>query len=130
MKKNKNSGFTLLEVILSIATISLVSVFILEMFVVSNRVNKKASDIDNANMICLNAVESFKSGDTPGAYFYEESYDAGWNATGAVSPEKAFILTVNVSSGEPDIYGIDASVKKTDGEEVASLSALKYFAPE
>ena len=125
--RKHNGGFTLLEVILSIAVVSLISVFILEMFVVSNRVNKKAFEIDNANIICMEAVESFKNGRTNEIKNYEKYFDREWN------PADLFInaeytLIVTVSSHETDIYNVHTSVLRANGEEVASIAASKYFA--
>jgi prepilin-type N-terminal cleavage/methylation domain-containing protein len=53
-------GFTLLEIILSIGILALISGFILEMFIVSANVNKKAKDMDMALNYSMNSIEVFK----------------------------------------------------------------------
>ena len=122
------SGFTLLEVIISVAVLALVSVFILQMFVVSDRVNKKAKNIDQANMICMDAIERFKNA-APRAIngHTEVYYDSGWNI--ADTAEAAFILTVEIHGGYDGLHYIDTRVAGIDdAEELASINASRYFA--
>jgi len=126
--KNKlNGGFTLLEVILSIAVVSLISVFILEMFVVSNRVNKKAFEIDNANIICMEAVESFKNGRLSDGKSYDKYFDSQWKSVNLITHAE-YTLKVTVYPGETDIYNVNAIMLRSNGEEIASIDATKYFA--
>ena len=129
MAKNTR-GFTLLEVVVSITVLALTSVFILQMFVVSDNVNKKARDIDNANMVCMAAVESFKNGTQPYGAFgeYEEFYyDGNWDITGL---DAAYMMRVFVSRGDADIYNIETYVYACGPDntaELASISATRYF---
>ena len=58
--KNEN-GFSLLEVILSIGTLSILSVFILQMFLVSSRANLKAKNMDYSSNFAINIIETYKS---------------------------------------------------------------------
>ncbi|MDR3239371.1 MAG: prepilin-type N-terminal cleavage/methylation domain-containing protein [Clostridiales bacterium] len=53
-------GFSLLEVIISIATIAVISGFILQMFIVSARLNQRARDLDMGASLAVNAVETVK----------------------------------------------------------------------
>ena len=127
--KTALNGFTLLEAIIAIATISFVSIFILQMFVVSSRVNKRAQDIDRANIICMGAVEAFKSGTEPiGRMNYEEYFDKDWNGTIDLNRAE-YVLNVSILP-DSDIYYITAKVSYIgeNGEELASLRASKYFA--
>ena len=126
MSGKSEKGFTLLEVIMSVAVVSIVSVFILEMFVVSGRVNKKAFETDNASMICMGTVEAFKSGTAPDGGYREAYYDGDWK-TAAAAADAEYILKITVFNEETDIYGIDAVVTRAGGDEVASLKATKYF---
>ena len=64
-------GFTLLEVIISIAVLALISGFILQMFVSSATANKRAKDMDIASMKSINVLELFGAADS-----YSEFVDA------------------------------------------------------
>lgn len=57
-------GFSLLEIIISIAFLASLSGFILQMFLVSNDLNQKAKDLDKASTIAMNYIELFKSYDS------------------------------------------------------------------
>ena len=142
MYKNKKGfilGFTLLEAIIAIASISLVSVFIMQMFVVSSRVNKRAQDIDRANMVSMGVIEEFKSRSGPigprGDY-YEEYFDNNWDPTNDVNMA-AYTLQVSVYSGSAGIFYIQTRVTaagnnnmgntNNTNEELVNLRASKYF---
>jgi prepilin-type N-terminal cleavage/methylation domain-containing protein len=58
MKTEK--GFSLLEVIISIATLSIISGFILQMFIVSSQLNHRAKDLDIGASLAINSIERFK----------------------------------------------------------------------
>lgn len=59
MKKNK--GFTLIEVIISIAIISIVGFSVMNMFNTSTKVNGNAKELDYANLKATNTVEKIKN---------------------------------------------------------------------
>jgi len=65
MKKSNQEGFTLVEVIISIAVLSIVSVFILQMFVTSTQLNDNARDVDKVNMWTSTLMETFHLQDDP-----------------------------------------------------------------
>lgn len=58
--KNGNQGFTLIEVIVAIAIISLVSGGLITMFSTSAKVNRRAKEIDMANLIAVSDTEKIK----------------------------------------------------------------------
>ncbi len=108
---NNNSGFTLIEVIISIAVISMVSVTLLQMFSVSARVNREAYDMDTAKSICVETSEKYKIDPTSSSKFlasfdateevmgeryyeryYRKYYDESWSD--AVTPGEAFKLEI------------------------------------
>lgn len=76
-KNKENNGFTLVEVIVSIALLATLSVVLLQMFTVSSRTNRSAYELDTANAICVKAAEVYKGDPRDGA-------DSG---TYLVSPE-------------------------------------------
>ncbi len=58
---NKKDGFTLVEVIISIAVLSLISVIVLRLFVLSNEVSEKVRIEDVAGVYASNVLEICKS---------------------------------------------------------------------
>lgn len=70
-------GFTLVEVIISIAVLSLICAIVLRLFVLSNDVSKQARISDLATVYAMNAVELCKSTQSPadvfGDVFFEGS---------------------------------------------------------
>lgn len=67
-------GFSLLEVIISIAALAILSIFILQMFLVSSKVNLKAKNMDYASNLCISVIEFFKSGKDPSEIFGEYDF--------------------------------------------------------
>lgn len=92
-----NKGFTLLEAILSIATLAMLSGFILQMFIVASSANVKAQNLDKASVEAMNIIENIKSFDyyinpnetdffkefalnkNEGEYIFYKAYDENWN---------------------------------------------------
>ena len=58
---NDESGFSLLEVVLSIGMLAFLSVFILQMFMVSAAANHRAKDIDVAAYTASSVIEELKA---------------------------------------------------------------------
>lgn len=90
-------GFSLLEIIISIAFLAFLSGFILQMFLVSSDLNQKAKNLDKASTIAMNYIELFKSYDsaeqfiienfktealeTEDGYKIAKHFDKDWNET-------------------------------------------------
>jgi prepilin-type N-terminal cleavage/methylation domain-containing protein len=60
-KIRKTEGFTLIEVIVAIAILSIISVALMQMFAVSARSNGKTYALDKANALCTETAEHFKA---------------------------------------------------------------------
>ncbi len=58
---HKKKGFTLLELCIAVGVLALVSVFVLQMFVLSRNTSMKARDLSRAVLSAQSAVESFKA---------------------------------------------------------------------
>jgi prepilin-type N-terminal cleavage/methylation domain-containing protein len=58
-------GFTLVEVMISILALTLLSGFILEMFLTASRVNQQAQDTDAGSTMAMSVIESFKQQSSP-----------------------------------------------------------------
>ena len=133
MNMKNEDGFTLLEVILSITILAVISGFILDMFIVSSRVNNSAQDLDYASTKAAMSIELFKSLDEPGEYvnnaefglsrpfgdgdllFIYTAYDDKWNELSvapdfdmATPPVEAYFVRVvkieKLSEAGPPVY--------------------------
>jgi prepilin-type N-terminal cleavage/methylation domain-containing protein len=60
-----NKGFTLAEMIISVALIAIMSIFILQLFITTRNLNQKAYDIDKAVSSAGSVLELFKSTQDP-----------------------------------------------------------------
>jgi len=60
-RKRSEQGFSVMEALISVAVLALISGFVLQMYIVSYRVNQRAQDKDTANSIVVTAVESIKT---------------------------------------------------------------------
>jgi len=115
------SGFSLLEIILSIAALTLISGFILQMFISSLYLNKKAYDLDMGANAAEQALEMLKGGettdDTITQYFdgqwgritveQEENGVYGHNVNLILPDSVKFVLTVSAAENsmtESDVY--------------------------
>ena len=71
MKKSssqKQDGFTLIEIIISIALLSIVSVIVLRLFLLSYTINEEAKIFDEANTQVVNQLETMKAYDQLDAF--------------------------------------------------------------
>jgi prepilin-type N-terminal cleavage/methylation domain-containing protein len=62
---SNEKGFTLVEVLIAILALTLLSGFILEMFLTASRVNQQAQDTDAGSTRAMSVIESFKQLDSP-----------------------------------------------------------------
>ena len=67
-KFGNEDGFSLLEVVISLGIMSILSVFILHMFVAGSRVNVRAADMDRAALHAVNALEELGAALDPNAF--------------------------------------------------------------
>ena len=100
-----NRGFTLVEVITSFAVLAIISVVLLQMFLVSTKTNKTAYDMDKANALCVAAGEEYKAdpnyvknGSLFGGSFpvYTRFYNKEWSAPspGFLDGQSAYKLEI------------------------------------
>lgn len=92
LKYFKNQrGFSLLEVILSIATVSILSIFILRMFMVSSTANLKAKNMDIASNYATSFIEEFKAFKSVDDFFQNMVFEGSQISLG----ESEFIVIDN-----------------------------------
>lgn len=60
-----HGGFTLVELVASIAVLALASLFLVQVFISADRLAKRASDLDRAVAASSAAIETWKSGTGP-----------------------------------------------------------------
>jgi prepilin-type N-terminal cleavage/methylation domain-containing protein len=73
IKLKDNKGFTLIEIVAALAIIAVVSGGLLQMFVLSSKMNSKADDIDKANALATRVAEDFKTGSKANEFFNRKS---------------------------------------------------------
>ena len=116
-KSAQRDGFTLIEVILSIAALSLVSLALLEMFTVSTRTNAEAGILDKAKSLCVEAGEEFKADPTEesqylqdfikyedyvaGKTIYTKYFDRKWSGTTEAHAEYELEIVTEKAEAEP-----------------------------
>jgi prepilin-type N-terminal cleavage/methylation domain-containing protein len=102
---SEEDGFTLLEMILSIGIIALTSGFILQMFLVSETVNKRALDADMGLNAAIGAIEAVKGLPSFDDIVSLPDYEV------AVDGNKARVFGAYDSDWQPagDVLGLDAS---------------------
>ena len=111
---NNNKGFTLVEVLTSFAVLAIISVALLQMFVVSTKTNGIAYNTDKANALCTDMAESFKSDPdfvnppqpvngftsttTTGGILYTKYYSRDWKPCAPSGAEFSLTITVSTTS--------------------------------
>jgi hypothetical protein len=120
----------LLEVVISVATLSLISIFILQMFLSSSNLNGRARNADNALAVAITEIDRIKSGNEVSVGTSVIYYDKKWQALAAVGGNARFFMGVSVT-GASGLYAIETKVwEMKTGEPdylLASLDAKKYI---
>lgn len=107
-------GFTLVEVILSIALLSIASVVVLELFMTSQNLNTTSRQTDIASVVCTNTLELLRRHD--GLTEAQTSLDLknvpdGYHRTTPL--DEAFSLIPADASGETPPYVMDLALAAT-----------------
>lgn len=131
---NRQKGFTLVEIIFSIAFLSIVSVVILQLFLTSNRVAEVAQQKNFATLYASNAIELAKaqadSGEMPLTKnaTIEQYYDVFWRKQNTDS-QAAYILKLTLTEHHrlKNLIYLDASVTTPAGEALAQISTAHYI---
>lgn len=130
MKNNK--GFTLVEVIISIASLAIICAVLLRLFVLAGDTNDKASNLQNAELCITSTVETIVCADTIYDALDALKIDHEGNISNAQFAvlSNGYDITINiseVSNGYPGtLYNLEVSANK-DEEEFAGISTKKYY---
>ncbi len=122
----KRSGLMLYEMIISVFIISICSVFILQLFLYSKNLNKRADDIDNSIILLLNAMELSKNYPTLNKYLKDEFFDGAVIET--ISPNQDYIVTKYYDEYWNTIYDTTSLQSLENCEYVLSLKITKVNA--
>ena len=109
---NKNKGFTLAEMIISVAILSIVSIYILQMFLATKNLSIKSYEIDKSLRISKNIIELISAGQD-----IENSEDALLSKMrfedGAYKLD--FDSNFDLANENNKLYTMTMSIKKEDG---------------
>lgn len=61
----KDKGFTLIEVIISVAALSILSIYLVQLFIKADNLNKRAYELDQSVVLTQNVLELIEQADTP-----------------------------------------------------------------
>lgn len=139
LRKDKK-GFTLAEIIASIALIAVVGVFLAQMFALSDRLTEKASTTDRAVTLCASIADQWKAGSSAeglagisdiakyvqiGDGVSVVPVDAGMNP--CAESQAAFILEIAIAETPDYVYDMHIRVLEAD-EVLYELDSSRYFA--
>lgn len=128
-----NKGFTLIEVIVSIAILSIVSVVVLRLFILAHDINEKSREIDVAGMYAANMIEQCKVADLSafqpqllGLETVEDSeqqfvgaiyYNALWQPSkegSEITPYRLELILNKGMNGDRNLYEIQVVVTRLE----------------
>jgi len=129
-KRNK-SGFTLVEIIFSIAFLSVVSVIVLKLFVSSNDIDRRTETMDIATMYTINEIENVKALHLPSedAYSLVLYYDEKWQEESSES-NASYALTLEVVKNDKydrGLYDLVAYVFDYENDEELLRIKTKHY---
>jgi len=78
----KSGRFSLLEMIIALGMISIAGIFILQMFLASDKLNARAGDMDTASFIAMSTLEELKASYDPNRLFNTEFVEGSQVAFG------------------------------------------------
>lgn len=141
---DKSDGFTLVEVIISIAILSVASVVALQLFITSQDMNTDSRHADIASVQATNFIENIRAYDsthamltnthgmeaTASGFHSELYYDRSFDAVASPS-EGVYLLSCDLTLGQQGLYDLHTSVKviETD-KELVFYTTKHYFKEE
>ncbi len=128
---SNKKGFTLVEVIISIAALGLICAVLLRLFVVAGNTNSKAADMQGAGLVAASVVETLAGADT---------FGGGLSALGAQRPDDMNSGEITFSKDGYDVtlkfskkgeypgalYDIFVEASR-EGKAFASIDTSKYY---
>ena len=134
--KQGNKGFTLLEVVISVAALSLISIFIIQMFLASSTLNARAKNTDIALARAITEIDMIKSGHYPPPHLMGDGlavyFGKNWSV-GANVHDAYFAMDIVLSelAETPGLYLIEVEIwELKDGIRdfmLLELTGQKYY---
>ena len=140
MKIKKRRGFTLAEIIISIAILAIMSVYILKLFISSGNLNDEALEIDQALNYAKSVLSLVETADNPleiqeleggrviedENILYDISLDKDMNLGGDDYKMKLLFDNKRVSELGQVLYDVELVISKAS-EEIISLETTSIF---
>lgn len=129
MNNNKN-GFTLIEIIFSVAFLSVISVIILKLLVVSYELEQATDLMDIATLHAMNEIENVKSiTELEDIESYEKFYDEIWNETKEENATYQLSLSMDLNDQyDRGLYEIQSIVTDLiENDVVVNISTHHYY---
>lgn len=136
MKKN-NKGFTLVEVIISIAILAIISGFIMEMFIVASRRSNLMENKDISFSMATEIVEIFKSSKTIDEDFQKKLseldiefgrsyFNKEWQRVD--SADAKYTMDLVLTPLDNDVHELTIILQSLDEEEsYININTARYF---
>lgn len=116
-------GFTLVEIIFSIAFLSLVSVIMLQLLITSFEIENKTDTIEIANVFLINEIERLKSLNLDDLKDVDLNYTESWEPTNKENSH--FNLRVYLVELEPGLYKLLGQV--IEDEVLLNITTKHYY---
>ena len=124
LKENKN-GFTLIEVIISIAIVSFLSIYLVQIFITAKNLNSMTYDLDNAVNISKSVIESLASGEALG----DKSEDIFLKNAIKLSDEPKYIIKLGEDFEPTDSDFVDPTyIMNINLIEIDRFNSIKGYA--
>ncbi len=129
--KNRNKGFTLVEVIIAIAALGIICAVLLRLFVLAGDTNKHASGMQSAQLHVTSAAEVFAGSDSVEKALDYLGLNAADDITGSYTMEKDGLdILIDITKGDDDGYPgtlYQINLRALDGDkELAAIATAKY----
>lgn len=118
MQIHRQRGFTLIEIIFSIAMLSIVSAVLLNLFISAQQLNAQAQNTSHATRIAANAIELYQNDVAD----YTSYYDKNWQL--CQQAEAVFYLTMKVTPSRQSDFAkqLDVAVFDIDDKRLIQLT--------
>jgi prepilin-type N-terminal cleavage/methylation domain-containing protein len=124
-------GFTLIEVLFSIAALGIICAVLLKLFVLAGDTNKRAGDIQDAQVAVTSTVETLiGSGSVDDGLAALGIYPSDGSAAGQYTMvHDTYIVVLNISEKPGNypgtLYALSVKAEQ-DGRELASIETARY----